>query len=256
MSAEVLKATGISKNFGGVAAVANFSMTQRENEITGIIGPNGAGKTTVFNLITGVYPVDAGGIWFYGTETTRTPAHVITALGITRTFQNIRLFRNLNVLDNLTVAYGVKTHYTVWEEMFRLPRVRREEKEAEDLAKGYLAYFGMEKYADYFPYNLPYGLQRRLELARALMATPKLLLLDEPGAGLNPKEIRELMGTLLRIKEEKKLSMVVVEHHMELVMNICTTLHVLDFGKKIAEGRPEEIKKNEQVLQAYLGDEV
>jgi branched-chain amino acid transport system ATP-binding protein len=256
MTAEVLKATGISKNFGGVAAVANFSMTQRENEITGIIGPNGAGKTTVFNLITGVYPVDAGGIWFYGTETTRTPAHMITALGITRTFQNIRLFRNLDVLDNLTVAYGVKTHYTVWEEMFRLPRVRREEKEAEDLAKSYLSYFGMEKYAAYFPYNLPYGLQRRLELARALMATPRLLLLDEPGAGLNPKEIRELMATLLRIREEKKLSMIVVEHHMELVMNICTTLHVLDFGKKIAEGRPEEIKKNEQVLQAYLGDQV
>jgi branched-chain amino acid transport system ATP-binding protein len=256
MTAEVLKVTGVSKNFGGVAAVANFSMLQRENEITGIIGPNGAGKTTVFNLITGVYPVDTGGIWFYGTETTRRPAHVITALGITRTFQNIRLFRNLNVLENLTVAYGVKTHYTVWEEMFRLPRVRREEKEAGDLARSYLSYFGMEKYAVYFPYNLPYGLQRRLELARALMASPRLLLLDEPGAGLNPKEIRELMGTLLKIREEKKLSMIVVEHHMELVMNICTTLHVLDFGKKIAEGRPEEIKKNEQVLQAYLGDEV
>ena len=256
MTAEVLKITGVSKNFGGVAAVADFSMIQRENEITGIIGPNGAGKTTVFNLITGVYPVDTGGIWFYGTETTRRPAHLITALGITRTFQNIRLFRNLDVLDNLAVAYGVKTHYTVWEEMFRLPRVRREEKEAEDLAKSYLSYFGMEKYADYFPYNLPYGLQRRLELARALMASPKLLLLDEPGAGLNPKEIRELMGTLLKIREEKKLSIIVVEHHMELVMNICTTLHVLDFGKKIAEGRPEEIKKNEQVLQAYLGDEV
>jgi branched-chain amino acid transport system ATP-binding protein len=256
MTGEVLKVNRVSKNFGGVSAVAAFSMIQRENEITAIIGPNGAGKTTVFNLITGVYPVDTGGIWFYGTETTRTPAHVITALGITRTFQNIRLFRNLNVLDNLTVAYGVKTHYTVWEEMFRLPRVRREEKEAEDLAKSYLAYFGMQKYTDYFPYNLPYGLQRRLELARALMATPKLLLLDEPGAGLNPKEIRELMGILLRIREEKKLSMIIVEHHMELVMNICTTLHVLDFGKKIAEGRPEEIKKNEQVLQAYLGDEV
>jgi branched-chain amino acid transport system ATP-binding protein len=255
MIAEVLKVTGVSKNFGGVAAVIDFSMLQRENEITGIIGPNGAGKTTVFNLITGVYPVDTGGIWFYGTETTRKPSHVITALGITRTFQNIRLFRNLNVLDNLAVAYGVKTHYTVWEEMFRLPRVRREEKEAEDLAKSYLSYFGMEKYAGYFPYNLPYGLQRRLELARALMASPRLLLLDEPGAGLNPREIRELMGTLVKIREQKKLSMIVVEHHMELVMNICTTLHVLDFGKKIAEGRPEEIKKDGQVLQAYLGEE-
>jgi branched-chain amino acid transport system ATP-binding protein len=252
---EVLKVAEVSKNFGGVSAVDNFSMVQRENEITAIIGPNGAGKTTVFNLITGVYPVDTGRVWFYGQETTRVPAHSITALGITRTFQNIRLFRNLNVLDNIKVAYGVKTRYTVWEEMARLPRVRQEEKQAVDLARSYLAYFGMERYAEYFPYNLPYGLQRRLELARALMASPKLLLLDEPGAGLNPKEIRELMGTLLKIKEEKKLSMIIVEHHMELVMNICTTLHVLDFGKKIAEGRPEEIKKNEQVLQAYLGDE-
>ena len=253
---EVLKITDISKNFGGVAAVTGFSMIQRENEITAIIGPNGAGKTTVFNLITGVYPVELGRMWFYGTEITRTPAHAITALGITRTFQNIRLFRNLNVLDNLKVAFGVKFRYTVWEEMARLSRVRREEREVVDLAKSYLAYFGMEKYATYFPYNLPYGLQRRLELARALMPAPKLLLLDEPGAGLNPREIRELIGTLLKVKEEKKLSIIVVEHHMELVMNSCTTLHVLDFGKKIAEGRPEEIKKNEQVLQAYLGDEV
>jgi len=253
---EVLKVSDVSKNFGGVTAVDRFSMIQRENEITGIIGPNGAGKTTVFNLITGVYPVDTGRIWFYDTETTRTPAHAITALGVTRTFQNIRLFRNLNVLDNLKVAFGVKSRYTVWEEMARLSRVRREEREVIDLAKSYLAYFGMEKYASYFPYNLPYGLQRRLELARALMPAPKLLLLDEPGAGLNPREIRELIGTLLKIKEEKNLSMIVVEHHMELVMNSCTTLHVLDFGKKIAEGRPEEIKKNEQVMQAYLGDEV
>jgi branched-chain amino acid transport system ATP-binding protein len=253
---EVLKAIDVSKNFGGVAAVDGFSMVQRENEITGIIGPNGAGKTTVFNLITGVYPADTGRIWFYGKETTRMPAHAITSLGITRTFQNIRLFRNLNVLDNLKVAFGVKSRYTVWEEMARLSRVRHEEREVAELARSFLSYFEMEKYAETFPYNLPYGLQRRLELARALMPSPKLLLLDEPGAGLNPKEIRGLMETLLRINEERKLSMIIVEHHMELVMNICTTLHVLDFGKKIAEGRPAEIKKNEHVLQAYLGDEV
>ncbi len=253
---EILKLNGVCKNFGGVAAVADFSLVQQENEISGIIGPNGAGKTTVFNVVTGVYPADAGGIWYYDAEITRRPAHAITALGITRTFQNIRLFRNLNVLDNLKVAYGIKTHYTVWEEMGRLPRVGHEEREAVDLARSYLAYFGMEKFAGTYPYNLPYGLQRRLELARALMPSPRLLLLDEPGAGLNPREIRELMGILIKIREEKKLSMIVVEHHMELVMNICSTLHVLDFGKKIAEGRPEEIKKNEHVLQAYLGDEV
>jgi ABC-type branched-subunit amino acid transport system ATPase component len=252
---EALKTINLSKNFGGVTAVEAFAMVQKENEISGIIGPNGAGKTTIFNLITGVYPVDSGEIWFYGKNITRLPSHKITDLGITRTFQNIRLFRNLDVLDNLKVAYGVKVRYTVWEEMIRFQRVRREEKETEEVAKSYLAYFGLEKYADTFPYNLPYGLQRRLELARALMVNPRLLLLDEPAAGLNPKEIRQLIDTLLKIQKEKNLSIIIVEHHMELVMNICKTLHVLNFGKKIAEGEPKEIQKNAAVLQAYLGDE-
>jgi len=252
---EVLKAITISKNFGGVSAVDQFAMVQQENEITGIIGPNGAGKTTVFNLITGVYPVDTGEIWFCGKNITRLSSHRITDLGITRTFQNIRLFRNLNVLDNLRVAYGIKTHYTMWEEMVRWSRVKTEERETEELARSYLAYFGLDQYVDTFPYNLPYGLQRRLELARALMASPKLLLLDEPAAGLNPKEIHQLIKTLLKIKEEKNLSIIIVEHHMELVMNICQTLHVLNFGKKIAEGEPKDIQQNKAVLQAYLGDE-
>ena len=252
---EALKTINLSKNFGGVTAVEAFAMVQKENEISGIIGPNGAGKTTIFNLITGVYPVDSGEIWFYGKNITRLPSHKITDLGITRTFQNIRLFRNLDVLDNLKVAYGVKVRYTVWEEMIRFHRVRREEKETEEVAKSYLAYFGLEKYADTFPYNLPYGLQRRLELARALMANPRLLLLDEPAAGLNPKEIRQLIDILLKIQKEKNLSIIIVEHHMELVMNICKTLHVLNFGKKIAEGEPREIQKNAAVLQAYLGNE-
>jgi len=252
---EVLKVSDLSKNFGGVSAVAGFTMEQREDEITGIIGPNGAGKTTLFNLITGVYPVDSGKISFYGTEITRLPSHKITALGITRTFQNIRLFRNLTVLDNVKTAYGVKIHYTVWEEMVRYPTVKKEEKKTEELARSYLSYFGLEKYSKSYPYNLSYGLQRRLELARALMANPRLLLLDEPAAGLNPKEVRQLIDTLLKIQEEKKLSIIIVEHHMELVMNICTTLHVLNFGRKIAEGEPEVIQKNEAVLQAYLGDE-
>ena len=252
---EVLKTANLSKNFGGFSAVESFAMAQKENEISGIIGPNGAGKTTIFNLITGVYPVDSGEIWFYGKNITQLPSHKITDLGITRTFQNIRLFRNLDVLDNLKVAYGVKVSYTVWEEMIRFHRVRKEEKETEEMAKGYLAYFGLEKYADTFPYNLPYGLQRRLELARALMANPRLLLLDEPAAGLNPKEIHQLIDILLKIKSEKNLSIIIVEHHMELVMNICKTVYVLNFGKKIAEGEPREIQKNAAVLQAYLGDE-
>jgi branched-chain amino acid transport system ATP-binding protein len=253
---EVLQVESISKNFGGVAAVVEFSMTQREGEISGIIGPNGAGKTTTFNLVTGVQPLDAGRIWYRGAEITRLAAHRRTAMGIARTFQNIRLFRDLSVLDNLKVVYGMRARYTVWEEMLRLPRVAREERRIDDLARAYLAYLGLDRYAAMYPHNLPYGLQRRLELARALMAEPGLLLLDEPAAGLNPKEIRDLIGTIERIQEEKGLSIVVVEHHMELVMNICRTIHVLDFGRKIAEGRPEEIKKDRRVLQAYLGDEV
>jgi len=252
---EVLRITDLSKNFGGVSAVVDFGLIQKENEITGIIGPNGAGKTTVFNLITGIYPVDSGEIWFYGKRIAGLPAHKITVLGITRTFQNIRLFRNLNVLDNVKTAYGIKTSYTMWEEMVRYGRVKQEEERTEELARGFLSYFGLEKYSDSFPYNLPYGLQRRLELARALMAGPKLLLLDEPGAGLNPKEIRQLMETLLKIQRDRALSIIIVEHHMELVMKICETIHVLNFGKKIAEGKPEEIQKDEAVLQAYLGDQ-
>ncbi|HUL20658.1 MAG TPA: ABC transporter ATP-binding protein [Thermodesulfobacteriota bacterium] len=253
---DVLRVVDINKNFGGVTAVDGFAMVQANNEITGIIGPNGAGKTTVFNLITGVYPVDSGKIWFCDQDITELSSHRITALGIARTFQNIRLFRNLTVLENLKIAYGIRIRYTLWEEMVRYPTVGRSEREVEDLSKNYLSYFGLEKYAGSFPYNLPYGLQRRLELARALMAGPKLLLLDEPGAGLNPREIRQLMETILHIQRDNHLSIIVVEHHMELVMAICTTIHVLNFGKKIAQGKPEEIQHNDAVLQAYLGDKV
>jgi branched-chain amino acid transport system ATP-binding protein len=253
---EVLRITGLCKNFGGVSAVVDFDLVQRENEISGIIGPNGAGKTTVFNLITGIYPADSGEVSFLARTITGLPPHRITALGITRTFQNIRLFRNLNVLDNVKAAYGVRTRCTMWEEMVHYGRVIKEERRTEELARGFLSYFGLETHADSFPYNLPYGLQRRLELARALMAEPMLLLLDEPGAGLNPKEIRQLMETLLKIQQDKALSIIIVEHHMELVMKICKTIHVLNFGKKIAEGKPEEIQKDDAVLQAYLGDQV
>ncbi len=252
---EVLRAEGISKHFGGVAALESFSMVQNDAEITGIIGPNGAGKTTVFNLVTGVYPVDSGRIEFLGRDITAAPPHRRTDLGIARTFQNIRLFQNLSVLDNLKVAHDMKVRYSIWEEMLRLPRVGREEKELEEKARYYLRYLGLEQHAGQKPHNLPYGLQRRLELARSLMTEPRVVLLDEPAAGLNPHEVRSLMDTIRKVKEDNRLSIVIVEHHMELIMNICSRIHVLDFGKKIAEGRPDEIKANEQVLQAYLGDE-
>jgi ABC-type branched-subunit amino acid transport system ATPase component len=253
--ADVLRLEGVSKHFGGVVAVEEFTLAQGEDAITGIIGPNGAGKTTVFNLVTGVYPLDKGRIFFGNREITVLPAHRRTDLGIGRTFQNIRLFRNLNVLDNLKVAHDMKVRYTLWEEMLRLPRVRREERQIHEQALHFLDYLELSRYAEAKPANLPYGIQRRLELARALMTEPRLLLLDEPAAGLNPQEVRTLMDTIRKVREDHRLSVIVVEHHMELIMNICSLIHVLDFGKKIAEGRPEEIKKNEAVLQAYLGDE-
>jgi len=252
----VLELRELSKRFGGVVAVEGFSMVQEEGQISGIIGPNGAGKTTVFNLITGVYPLDRGSILFEGREIAAEPPHRRTRLGIARTFQNIRLFGNLSVLDNVKVAYSMRLGYSLWEEMARLPRVARQERETDERARRLLDYLQLDRYADHKPGNLPYGLQRRLELARALMAEPRLLLLDEPAAGLNPHEVRSLMETIRRVREDHSLSVIVVEHHMELIMNVCSMIHVLDFGRKIAEGRPEQIKRNEQVLQAYLGEEV
>jgi len=251
----ILEIKDLSISFGGVAAVVDFSMYQEENKITGIIGPNGAGKTTVFNLITGIYQADSGKIYYKGRDITKLPAHERTSLGISRTFQNIRLFNNMSVIDNVKVPYVVKIRYTIFEEMLKLPRVLREEKSIDDKAREMLGYFGLAGYSNYKPKNLPYGIQRRLELARALMAEPELLLLDEPAAGLNPGEVEELMKLILKIQREKKLSIIIVEHHMELIMNICSMIHVLDFGKKIAEGTPYEVKKNRKVLQAYLGDE-
>ena len=251
---DLLVLEAVSKRFGGVSAVADFSMRQRDGVISAIIGPNGAGKTTTFNLITGVQPADSGRFSFLGHDITRSPAHVRTRSGITRTFQNIRLFPNLDVMDNLKVVSGLHRGYGFWDEALRTPRVKRREREMDERARAILAEFGLERYAAWRPTQLPYGTQRRLELARALLPEPRLLLLDEPGAGLNPKEIRELMDSIVRIQRDRMLSIIVVEHHMELVMNICSIIHVLDFGKKIAEGTPAEIICNEQVQKAYLGE--
>lgn len=251
---DILVVEGVSKRFGGVAAVNGFSMRQPDDSISAIIGPNGAGKTTLFNLITGVQTADQGRMEFLGRDITRAPGHDRAKAGITRTFQNIRLFPNMDVLDNLKVVCGMQRGYTVWEEFLRLPRVKRSERAIHDRAMSMLAEFGMESVAHRRPTQLPYGVQRRLELARALLPRPRLLLLDEPGAGLNPKEIRELMESIQRIQRDRCLSIVVVEHHMELVMNICSRIHVLDFGKKIAEGTPAQIICDEAVQKAYLGE--
>lgn len=253
---EVLKVESISKNFGGVQAVKDFSMIQNDNVITGIIGPNGAGKTTIFNLISGVQQLSSGKVSFNGNNITKDSSFQRTRKGMSRTFQNIRLFNNLSVIDNLKVAYGFKTKYNFWQQMINSRKVKRVEKEVDELAMSYLSDFSLEKYKDYKPNSLAYGLRRRLEFARALIVEPKIVLLDEPAAGLNPREVHELIDLISKIQEERKLSIILVEHHMELVMKICARIHVLDFGQKIAEGEPEEIRKNDKVLQAYLGDEV
>ncbi len=251
---ELLKLESVSKNFGGVQAVHAVSLVQHENEITAIIGPNGAGKTTVFNLISGIYQQDSGRIFFRGMDISGLAPHKRSALGIARTFQNIRLFNNLTVLDNVKVSYANRISYHFFDEVLRSGKVKKEERELEERALEYLKLLHLAPYASSFPGSLPYGIQRRLELARALLPEPHLLLLDEPAAGLNPSEIRDLMDTILHLQQSKKLSIIIVEHHMELVMNICSRIHVLDFGKKIAEGTPKEIMEDEKVLQAYLGD--
>lgn len=251
---ELLRVEGISKNFGGVAAISEFSMVQPCNTISAIIGPNGAGKTTAFNMISGVTAVDTGKIFLEDVDISTLPSHTIQRLGVSRTFQNIRLIEGLSVIDNVKLSYTSRLKYTMFEEFINSPRVCKNESFLEELAMEHLEFFDLAGYAKSKPKSLSYGLQRRLELARALMAKPKLLLLDEPAAGLNPAETRELMCTIQKIHEEKDLSIIVVEHHMELVMNICSIIHVIDFGKKIAEGTPQEIVKNKAVLRAYLGD--
>lgn len=251
----LLEIDSLSKSFGGVHAVVDFSLRQERGEINAIIGPNGAGKTTVFNLISGLQGTDEGVVTFAGENITHTPAHKRYRLGISRTFQNIRLFNDLSIIDNLMMACSHLGAYTFWEEATRFGRVRAEERRIESLAMETLKYFELEHFSQMRPQSLAYGLRRRLELARALMSEPELLLLDEPAAGLNPAEVEELVGMIDRLHNERGLSVLLVEHHMEVVMKLCQTIHVMDFGKKIAAGSPAEIRKDPNVLQAYLGDE-
>jgi len=250
----LLKTSNITHFFGGLRAVFDFSIEMTPHELVGIIGPNGAGKTTVFNIITGVYRPASGSILFDGREITGRPAHGISGAGISRTFQNIRLFDELSVLDNIRVAHYGKVKYTPFEAIFHLGRHKREEQRIIDRSMELLSHFKMDNLALELSRNLPYGLKRRLEIARALATEPKLLLLDEPAAGMNPREVDELMDFIRWIREEFHLAVLLIEHQMRLVMNLCQRLLVLDFGVTIAQGAPDEIRQNPLVLEAYLGE--
>jgi len=243
------------KSFGGLSAVLNFNFNMEENDLVGLIGPNGAGKTTVFNLITGVYKPDQGSITFAGQNLVGLPPYNICKKGIARTFQNIRLFRDLTVLDNVRIAIHKDVNYGFLGAIFRTPGFFRGEAEIEDKALEYLKIFKLENKKDEIASNLPYGEQRRLEIARALATSPTMLILDEPAAGMNPQETRELMKLIQWLRQDFKLSILLIEHDMSLVMGVCERIFVLDYGQVIAEGMPEEIRNNKQVIEAYLGEE-
>ena len=252
---ELLKAEHVSMVFGGLKAVSNFNLYLNSGELVGLIGPNGAGKTTAFNMLTGVYQPTTGSISFAGKSIVGLKPYAVTQRGIARTFQNIRLFSELTVLENVKIAFHFHVKYGLLEAVLRVGRYFREEEEIEEEARKLLQIFHLEDKADEVAKNLPYGAQRRLEIARALAAKPKLLLLDEPAAGMNPQETKELMDMIRWIRKEFGLTILLIEHDMSLVMGICERIYVLEYGEIIAQGTPDEIQKNPEVIRAYLGGE-
>lgn len=250
----LLTATRVKHYFGGLCAVADFNLELQSGELVGIIGPNGAGKTTIFNLITGVYRASEGSIRLRDVELVGKTPHQITALRVGRTFQNIRLFRDLSVLDNVRIAHYAQVHYSPLEALLHIGRYRREEQRIIDNSHRLLSIFKLEHLAGETAKNLPYGSQRRLEIARALAIDPELLLLDEPAAGMNPNEIDQLMEFIQWIRQEFKLTILLIEHQMKLVMGICERIMVLDFGQTLSEGPPTVIQNDPKVLEAYLGE--
>ena len=252
----LMEIKNLNKSFGGLNAVLNVNFRLEQNELVGLIGPNGAGKTTVFNLITGVYKPDEGSIVFRDKDIIGLAPYTKCARGIARTFQNIRLFNDLTVLDNVKIACHKDVQYGLLSAIVRTPGFFKGEQQIEQEALKYLQIFKLDNKKDEMANNLPYGEQRRLEIARALATRPTMLILDEPAAGMNPQETQELMKLIKWIRKDFNLSILLIEHDMSLVMGVCERIYVLDYGQIIAAGLPEEIRNNKKVIEAYLGEEV
>lgn len=252
---ELLKLDNVTKRFGGLTAVGEVSITVKEGQIYGLIGPNGAGKTTIFNLITGIYQLTEGTIQFVNERIDGMPTYKIADSGITRTFQNIRLFKELTTYDNILTACHFNVKYGLLDSVLRTPNYKKGEKALHQKAEALLHILGLDNRRNTIAKNLPYGLQRRLEIARALALQPKLLLLDEPAAGMNPEETLQLLDLIKTVRKQFNLTILVIEHHMDLIMNLCDEITVLNFGCVLATGTSDQIQSDSKVVEAYLGEE-